>query len=234
MCSSPDELWLSEHLSHSGLTPESPMNEQDLILRFVVKVLDLAVIPQHIVCHQPQGSPARQNLYLRTECELSRTKNSNTSIVRLKLNCDENWQLATRFCAVLAPWNVGIVKDVPFSFLNERCWELWTLSTEVRCVEQWFAGRTLNNISFMFVWFHSCIKRCNHPRVRQGLTEMIGVEIFFDALIISLILGTPRVTFIAATPAKWNVLSVIWVPGSPILCAPNAPTVDPATKWNSS
>ena len=48
------------------------------------------------------------------------------------------------------------------------------------------------------------------------------------ALMISFILGTPRVTFILATPAKWKVFKVIWVPGSPILCAPNAPTVDPA------
>ena len=51
-----------------------------------------------------------------------------------------------------------------------------------------------------------------------------GVEITFEALIISLILGTPRVTFIEAIPAKWNVLSVIWVPGSPMDCAPIAPT----------
>lgn len=36
------------------------------------------------------------------------------------------------------------------------------------------------------------------------------------------------VTFIEATPAKWNVLSVICVPGSPIDCAPTAPTVLPA------
>ena len=59
-------------------------------------------------------------------------------------------------------------------------------------------------------------------------TEMMGVDMFFPALMISFILGTPRVTFILATPAKWKVFRVIWVPGSPILCAPNAPTVDPA------
>ena len=49
----------------------------------------------------------------------------------------------------------------------------------------------------------------------------------FAALMISLIRGTPRVTFIDATPAKWNVFKVICVPGSPIDCAPTAPTVDP-------
>jgi hypothetical protein len=32
-----------------------------------------------------------------------------------------------------------------------------------------------------------------------------------------------------ATPAKWNVLSVICVPGSPMDCAPTAPTVEPVS-----
>jgi hypothetical protein len=45
---------------------------------------------------------------------------------------------------------------------------------------------------------------------------MIGVLMDLAAFIISLMRGTPSVTFIEATPAKWNVLSVIWVPGSPI------------------
>lgn len=36
--------------------------------------------------------------------------------------------------------------------------------------------------------------------------------------------GTPSVTFMLATPAKWKVLSVICVPGSEMLCAPIAPT----------
>jgi hypothetical protein len=58
---------------------------------------------------------------------------------------------------------------------------------------------------------------------------MIGVEIFLAALIISLIRGTPSVTFIEATPAKWKVFNVIWVPGSPIDWAPTAPTVDPGS-----
>lgn len=40
------------------------------------------------------------------------------------------------------------------------------------------------------------------------------------ALMISLMRGTPRVMFMEATPAKWKVLSVIWVPGSPMDCAP--------------
>jgi hypothetical protein len=35
------------------------------------------------------------------------------------------------------------------------------------------------------------------------------------------------VTFIDATPAKWKVLRVICVPGSPMDCAPTAPTVEP-------
>ena len=40
----------------------------------------------------------------------------------------------------------------------------------------------------------------------------MGVEMTLEALMISFSLGTPSVTFILATPAKWNVLSVIWVP----------------------
>jgi len=58
---------------------------------------------------------------------------------------------------------------------------------------------------------------------------MIGVEIFLAALMISLMRGTPSVMFIEATPAKWNVLSVICVPGSPIDCAPTAPTAVPGS-----
>lgn len=59
---------------------------------------------------------------------------------------------------------------------------------------------------------------------------MIGVLIIFAALMISFMRGTPSVTFIEATPAKWNVFKVIWVPGSPIDWAPTAPTVDPAVR----
>ena len=62
------------------------------------------------------------------------------------------------------------------------------------------------------------------------LTVMMGVEMFLAALMISLMRGTPRVTFMLATPAKWKVLRVICVPGSPILWAPKAPTVDPESK----
>mmetsp|Transcript_34980 Transcript_34980/g.88120 ORF Transcript_34980/g.88120 Transcript_34980/m.88120 type:complete len:255 (-) Transcript_34980:2564-3328(-) len=60
-------------------------------------------------------------------------------------------------------------------------------------------------------------------------TFMMGVLMFLAPLIISLMRGTPRVTFMLATPAKWNVLSVICVPGSPMDCAPNAPTVEPGS-----
>ena len=40
-------------------------------------------------------------------------------------------------------------------------------------------------------------------------------------------LGTPRVTFLAELPAEWNVLSVIWVVGSPTDCAAIVPTISP-------
>jgi hypothetical protein len=53
---------------------------------------------------------------------------------------------------------------------------------------------------------------------------MIGVLMFLAPLMISLMRGTPSVTFMLATPAKWNVFSVICVPGSPMDWAPKAPT----------
>ena len=60
---------------------------------------------------------------------------------------------------------------------------------------------------------------------------MMGVEICFEALMISVRRGTPSVTFMLATPAKWKVLSVIWVPGSLMLCAPSAPIASPGCTW---
>ena len=50
---------------------------------------------------------------------------------------------------------------------------------------------------------------------------------FSAALNISLILGTPSVTFMLATPAKWKVFKVIWVQGSPRDWAVIAPTPSP-------
>ena len=57
--------------------------------------------------------------------------------------------------------------------------------------------------------------------------------VFILSLLVQLMssssLGTPRVTFILETPAKWKVFNVICVAGSPILCAAIAPTDSPAT-----
>ena len=39
----------------------------------------------------------------------------------------------------------------------------------------------------------------------------------------------PSVTFLAACPAKWKVLSVIWVDGSPIDCPATTPTASPGS-----
>mmetsp|Transcript_41536 Transcript_41536/g.111325 ORF Transcript_41536/g.111325 Transcript_41536/m.111325 type:complete len:218 (-) Transcript_41536:1236-1889(-) len=60
-------------------------------------------------------------------------------------------------------------------------------------------------------------------------TSITGVEITLEALMISLMRGTPSVTFMEAMPAKWKVLSVICVPGSPMLCALMAPTALPGS-----
>jgi hypothetical protein len=56
---------------------------------------------------------------------------------------------------------------------------------------------------------------------------MIGVLMKRVALMISLRRGTPYVMFIEATPAKWKVLRVIYVLGSPIDYAQMAPTASP-------
>lgn len=63
----------------------------------------------------------------------------------------------------------------------------------------------------------------------SSLILIIGVFIYLAAFIISLILGTPNVTFMLATPAKWNVFNVIWVAGSPIDYEAIGPTDVPGT-----
>lgn len=55
-----------------------------------------------------------------------------------------------------------------------------------------------------------------------------------ETLIISLNLGTPNVTFLAEIPAKWNVFNVIYVAGSPRLCAATLPTISPGLTLDES
>ena len=59
--------------------------------------------------------------------------------------------------------------------------------------------------------------------------SMVGVTGFFLASTSSMSLGSPSVTFRSLIPAKWNVLSVIWVPGSPIDWAVMIPTAWPGS-----
>ena len=54
-----------------------------------------------------------------------------------------------------------------------------------------------------------------------------GVLMFLAMLMISVSRGTPSVTFLADTPAKWKVLRVICVVGSPIDCAATVPIISP-------
>jgi hypothetical protein len=51
---------------------------------------------------------------------------------------------------------------------------------------------------------------------------------FFDASRSYCRRGTPNVTFLSATPAKWKVFNVICVVGSPIDCAAMEPIASPA------
>ena len=63
------------------------------------------------------------------------------------------------------------------------------------------------------------------PHKRLGLGDLQGAWVFsaslavFFLLKISLSLGTPSVTSLEETPAKWKVLGFIWVAGSPMLWA---------------
>ena len=59
-------------------------------------------------------------------------------------------------------------------------------------------------------------------------TVIWGVLMEAEAvMMISRSLGIPSVTLPAPWPARWKVLSVIWVDGSPTLCAASAPTASP-------
>ena len=55
-----------------------------------------------------------------------------------------------------------------------------------------------------------------------------GILMLLEIWSNSLRRGTPRVTLdFSDTPAKWKVLRVICVAGSPILCAAIGPTISP-------
>lgn len=57
---------------------------------------------------------------------------------------------------------------------------------------------------------------------------MFGVLIFLEASSNYCRRGTPNVTFLSATPAKWKVFNVICVVGSPIDWAAIEPIASPA------
>uniref|UniRef100_A0A6B0UGN7 Putative secreted protein n=1 Tax=Ixodes ricinus TaxID=34613 RepID=A0A6B0UGN7_IXORI len=62
---------------------------------------------------------------------------------------------------------------------------------------------------------------------------MVGVAMLALATMsISRIRGIPRVTFISPLPAKWKVLSVICVDGSPMLWAAKRPTGSPGSQMD--
>lgn len=59
---------------------------------------------------------------------------------------------------------------------------------------------------------------------------IFGVLMFFEASSNYWRRGTPSVTFLSETPAKWKVFKVIWVVGYPIDCAAIAPIASPGTE----
>lgn len=72
---------------------------------------------------------------------------------------------------------------------------------------------------------------CSYDKGKFQYRDILLYLMFLEALIISLMRGTPKVMFMEATPAKWKVFNVIWVPGSPMLCAQRAPTAEPGSIW---
>mmetsp|Transcript_57261 Transcript_57261/g.167581 ORF Transcript_57261/g.167581 Transcript_57261/m.167581 type:complete len:270 (-) Transcript_57261:1574-2383(-) len=74
----------------------------------------------------------------------------------------------------------------------------------------------------------SFARSCSLPRFPLRKMARDGVFTAFATLISSFSLGTPSVTFLAPTPAKWKVFRVICVAGSPTLCAARVPIISPA------
>lgn len=79
------------------------------------------------------------------------------------------------------------------------------------------------------------LKKASQPLCTEGQqtspATCSSYLMFLEALMISLMRGTPSVMFMEATPAKWKVFRVIWVPGSPMLWAQRAPTAEPGSIW---
>lgn len=67
-----------------------------------------------------------------------------------------------------------------------------------------------------------------------SVAVMMGVETVLAALMISLMRGTPSVTFIEATPAKWKVLSVICVPAGRSSVAAAGEALEAVRTWLSN
>mmetsp|Transcript_98638 Transcript_98638/g.307264 ORF Transcript_98638/g.307264 Transcript_98638/m.307264 type:complete len:243 (-) Transcript_98638:353-1081(-) len=68
---------------------------------------------------------------------------------------------------------------------------------------------------------------CSLPSVPFRKMAREGVFTTLATLISSFSLGTPSVTFLAPTPAKWKVFRVICVAGSPTLWAARVPIISP-------
>mmetsp|Transcript_14913 Transcript_14913/g.56588 ORF Transcript_14913/g.56588 Transcript_14913/m.56588 type:complete len:373 (-) Transcript_14913:3034-4152(-) len=117
---------------------------------------------------------------------------------------------------------------------------MFRCSWEMRFMSRWMLMYILSGMR------NSCMRRQISPRVVfsnlafttralisfpscTSCAVMMGVLILAVALMISFSRGTPRVTFMLATPAKWNVFSVICVPGSLMDWAPMAPTASPGS-----
>mmetsp|Transcript_20862 Transcript_20862/g.58552 ORF Transcript_20862/g.58552 Transcript_20862/m.58552 type:complete len:354 (+) Transcript_20862:463-1524(+) len=159
--------------------------------------------------------------------------------------CGQIWSFSRLFPATLMSSSVSLM---PARFLesSNACLMSWGVSSSCSFAilatsifterwQPWFGSYT----SLMYKQMSLSVVLSMRPltmRARSSLYssfsahEMIGVRIVFAALMISLIRGTPRVTFMLETPEKWNVFRVIWVAGSAIDCAETAPTASPGIR----
>mmetsp|Transcript_57863 Transcript_57863/g.162289 ORF Transcript_57863/g.162289 Transcript_57863/m.162289 type:complete len:252 (-) Transcript_57863:250-1005(-) len=137
----------------------------------------------------------------------------------------------------MPPRFLGSIKAALMSDMSNSSCSFLMLSTST--FTEMYTPLAGSNTSLKYKQMSPNVRRSILPLTIRALTSlcsstsahlMIGVEMDLEALMISLILGTPKVTFMLATPAKWNVFKVICVAGSAIDCAATAPTASPGIR----
>ena len=133
--------------------------------------------------------------------------------------------------------------DDPVSFTNTYSQNFIHTHTPTRSYS--YSHTPSPTHSYIHTYIHSHIHTHSHTRSythtlththTHTLSHSNGIPSFPGAgldrpcpCILEAHLGMPRVTFISPLPAKWKVLSVICVEGSPMLWAASRPTASPGS-----